>query len=155
VRTPPFFRAIDVIHTYGIYMLDKWMHRYECVYLPTSMNTLPMRACSTSAVDVCVHLRAHAHERVCVWSPAHLRRTVRALSVGEDRLRFGLQAFAVASAFNANIGAWNTASVSNMVSVRAAFGRRLTTGRARPVFDAARPLCAAAPPMRAHRCPQA
>ncbi len=34
----------------------------------------------------------------------------------------GSQAFQQASAFNANIGAWNTASVSCMSGVRAAFG---------------------------------
>jgi hypothetical protein len=31
-----------------------------------------------------------------------------------DRVRLGLQAFQGALAFNANIGAWNTASVSTL-----------------------------------------
>ncbi len=80
-------------------------------------------------------------------------RNVRALSVGVNRESFGSQAFA-ASAFNANIGAWNTASVSrsNMVNVSAGrdLGRRAQRGGAlsRLLFDAARPLCAVALPMR-------
>jgi hypothetical protein len=55
---------------------------------------------------------------------------------------FGAQAFATAWAFNANIGAWNTASVTTLGSVCAAsrpsgahYG-----GRARPGFGAARPV---------------
>jgi hypothetical protein len=50
---------------------------------------------------------------------------------------FGSQAFNRATAFNANIGAWNTASMTTFCSVCAAFGGR--RGSARPVFDAARP----------------
>jgi surface protein len=42
---------------------------------------------------------------------------MRARSVGVDRGWLGSQAFKSASAFNANIGAWNTASVSNMFAV--------------------------------------
>ena len=44
---------------------------------------------------------------------------MRARSAGVDRGWFGSQAFAFASAFNVNIGAWNTAAVSNMHSVSA------------------------------------
>ncbi len=69
---------------------------------------------------------------MCVWVWAHVSApTVRALSVGVDRVRFGAQAFAYASAFNANIGAWNTASVTRLQSVCAAFSarRRALTGR--------------------------
>ena len=80
------------------------------------------------------------------------RPNVRVLSVGVDCVWLGSQAFYVASAFNANIGAWNTARVSDLSRVCAAFrpAAHHRGGRARPVFDAARPLCAAAPPMRAH-----
>ena len=69
-----------------------------------------------------------------------------------DRVRLGLQAFATAKAFNADIGAWNTACVSDLNAVCAAFrpAARHRGELARPVFDAAPPLCAAAPPMRAH-----
>jgi surface protein len=48
---------------------------------------------------------------------------MRARSVGVDRGWLGSQAFGFqgASAFNADIGAWNTARVSNMLGVCAAF----------------------------------
>ncbi len=59
----------------------------------------------------------------------------------------GSQAFARAAAFNANIGAWNTALVTTLSYVRAAFGpaARHRGGRARPGLDVALP-------MRAHEC---
>ncbi len=44
------------------------------------------------------------------------------LPVGLDRVRLGAQAFYSASAFNANIGAWNTAAVTTLGSVCAAPG---------------------------------
>jgi hypothetical protein len=49
---------------------------------------------------------------------------VRALSVGVDRVRLGSQAFYAASAFNADIGAWNTARVTTLLAVCAAFPAR-------------------------------
>ena len=49
---------------------------------------------------------------------------------GVDRGWLGAQAFYSASAFNADIGAWNTASVSNLDSVCAAFGPGGTPPRA-------------------------
>ncbi len=64
---------------------------------------------------------------------------------------FGAQAFQSASAFNANIGAWNTASVSNMRQVCAAPGpaaRTIADALGRASMRRGR-LCAAAPPMRA------
>ena len=62
----------------------------------------------------------------CMWVVAHtiFRGNVRALSVGVDRGWLGSQVFFMATAFNANIGAWNIASVSNFSQVCAAFGRR-------------------------------
>ncbi len=71
-----------------------------------------------------------------------------------DRVRLGLQAFYLAFAFNANIGAWNVASVSNMHEVCAAFGRRRAIGGVhagtlgRSSMRRGR-LCTAAPPIRA------
>jgi surface protein len=64
---------------------------------------------------------ALARMRASVSASTYPRRNMRALSVGVDRVRLILQAFRGASAFNANIGAWNTASVTNMYQVRAAF----------------------------------
>jgi hypothetical protein len=60
----------------------------------------------------CVDLDAHASAA----------KTVRALSVGVDRVWLGSQAFDGAAAFNANIGAWNTARVTTLDLVCAAFG---------------------------------
>jgi hypothetical protein len=85
----------------------------------------------------------------CVWVGVLGCTRIHA---GRAIVWFGLQAFGYTSAFNANIGAWNTASVSNMVNVSAGrdLGRRAQRGGAlcRLLFDAARPLCAVAPPMR-------
>ena len=55
---------------------------------------------------------------------------------------FGAQAFYGASAFNANIGVWNTASVTTLYQVCAAPGPAGAHygGRARPGLDAARPV---------------
>ncbi len=82
-----------------------------------------------------LHTRAHllrpcARARVCVcdWAPMHPREHMRALSRRRwTVLWFGAQAFQGATAFNANIGAWNTASVTSLSYVCAAFGRRRTT----------------------------
>jgi surface protein len=69
---------------------------------------------------------------------------------------FGAQAFYSASAFNANIGAWNTASVTTLNYVCAAPGpaaRTMADALGRASMPRGR-LCAAAPPMRklAHTC---
>ncbi len=46
---------------------------------------------------------------------------MRARSVGVDRVWLGSQAFESASVFNADIGAWNTAAVTSLHQVCAAF----------------------------------
>ena len=86
--------------------------------------------------DACLPNR-HAHVCVdacaCAW--LSWRPRIRAdpcepfLSVGADRVWFGSQAFSSA-AFNPNIGAWNTASVTTLFCVCAAFSarRRATAG---------------------------
>ncbi len=56
------------------------------------------------------------------WASKHPRRHMRARSVGVDRVWVGSQAFNSASAFNANIGAWNTAAVTTLLGVCAASG---------------------------------
>ncbi len=67
---------------------------------------------------------------------------MRARSVGVDRGWLGSQAFNGAAAFNANIGAWNTAAVTTLSYVCAALfgpgGAPPQAGRARRVVDAAR-----------------
>ena len=95
---------------------------------------------------------------VCDWAPTHPCRHIRARAVGVDRGWLGAQAFYEAYAFNANIGAWNTASVSTLYVVCAAFS---ALAGAPPPRDALGglsmrrgPLCAAAPPMRVRVCAQ-
>jgi surface protein len=56
---------------------------------------------------------------------------MRALSVGVDHGWLGSQAFQGASAFNANIGAWNTASVTTLFAVCAALSARAARHRGR------------------------
>ncbi len=62
---------------------------------------------------------------------------------------FGAQAFFSASAFNANIGAWNTARVTTLTYVCAAPGPAARTMADALCRGSVRcgPLCAAAPPM--------
>ena len=82
------------------------------------------------------HIRSHvcvlvcAPARACVFGRTRMRRKAQARSVGVDCVRLGSQAFSSASAFNANIGAWNTASVTSLISVCAAFCRQRATRRA-------------------------
>jgi hypothetical protein len=84
-----------------------------------------------------VHARARAafcaRACVCVCDRArtHPRRHVRAPSVGVDRGWLGLQAFYKASAFNADIGAWNTASITFLYQVCTAFSARAARHRGR------------------------
>jgi hypothetical protein len=78
------------------------------------------------------HTRAHvlrpcARARGCacaIGRPTHPRRRMRARSVGVDRGWLGAQLFYSAKAFNANIGAWNTARVTTLYQVCAAFPAR-------------------------------
>ncbi len=67
---------------------------------------------------------------------------MRAPSAGIDRVWLGLQVLNGASAFNANIGAWDTASVTELSGVCAAFSARAAHHRGRDklggVVDAAR-----------------
>jgi hypothetical protein len=118
------------------------MHAFNSIHarLATPMNGSPMRARRTDVFTCCVH--AHARVCVCDWAPTHPRRTVRSRSAGVDRGWLGLQAFYQARTFNANIGTWNTASVTSLYYVCAALsgpgGAPPLAGRARRVVDAAR-----------------
>ncbi len=77
-----------------------------------------------------------------------IRAGIGTRAAAADPRVFGSQAFSSASAFNANIGAWNTASVTTLEAVRAASGPRApAAGALWSVFGVARPLCAAAAPM--------
>ncbi len=122
--------------------------------LATRTNGSPMRARHTRVRTCCV--RARAHVRMCDWAATHPRGRMRARSVGMDRGWLGSQAFYVASAFNADIGAWNTAAVSNMLGVCAALSarRRATAGgtRSAGVRCGAGRCARRRPPMRARAC---
>jgi hypothetical protein len=112
-----------------------------------------MYAC-TSVRWVMDRLCAHALAGSCCGLGLNPKPVIRASSCpsASTACGFGAQAFDGALAFNADIGAWNTASVSNMAYVCAAPGPGGAHygGRARRGFDAARGLLyAAAPPMRA------
>jgi hypothetical protein len=100
-----------------------------------------MCACATDA-PMCALMCVCA--RVCVWARTYPRRSVEAVSVGMDRVRHGSQPFWSATAFNADIGAWNTASAMSFERVCASFGpaarHRKRPECARPGFDAAQPV---------------
>ena len=69
------------------------------------------------------HVRPCARARACaIWCPRIRADTCERLPAGVDRGWLGAQAFSSASAFNANIGAWNTAAVTTLSGVCAAFG---------------------------------
>jgi hypothetical protein len=114
-----------------------------------------MRAC-TSARWVMDRLCAHALAGSCCGlglKPETRNRASRCPSES-TACGFGAQAFVSASAFNADIGVWNTASVSNMAGVCAAPGPVACT-TADALGEASMRcgrLCAAAPPMRARVC---
>ncbi len=110
---------------------------------------------------VCVHQCAMVMDRLCAHAsagsccglglkPETLRRASPCPSAS-TACGFGAQAFQGASAFNANIGAWNTAAVTTLSGVRAAPGhaaRTMAAALGRASMRRGR-LCAAAPPMRA------
>jgi hypothetical protein len=85
----------------------------------------PRRACVRALMCVCVGAPASAPTRASTSRRRRASRSRRA------------QAFASASAFNANIGAWNTASVTWLTYVCAASGpARTAADCARSVVDA-------------------
>ena len=90
-----------------------------------------MRACTTDALT-CASVCARAG--ACAYGRPRIRAAnVRALSVGVERVRLGSQAFYSATAFNTNIGAWNTAAVTTLYAACTDFGQRRTTRRTRSV----------------------
>ncbi len=74
---------------------------------------------------------------VCARARPHPCQRMRALPATAERRVLGSQAFYVASAFKANIGAWNTARVTDLSNVCAASGpERTAADCARSVADA-------------------
>ncbi len=97
-----------------------------------------MRARRTRARTCCVRARA----RVCVRLGAHASGADTCERVPPAWTAGGSQAFRMASAFNADIGAWNTASVTELGGVCAVFSARAARHRGRDklggVVDVAR-----------------
>jgi hypothetical protein len=94
IATPSLYMAVDPC---------VYLHRgrdNRCVRAPQPRPRVPTRVCV----------------RVWVWAHTYPRRNVRALSVGVDRVWLGSQAFSSATAFNANIGAWNVLRVLTYTS---------------------------------------
>ena len=115
-----------------------------------------MRARRTHAPVGCVRARACAR---AIGRPRIRADACERLPAGVDRGWLGAQAFQGAAAFNANIGAWNTASVTTLAAVCAALfrpRRRATAGGTRSAGSSMRrgPSCAAGRPMRARVCAQ-
>jgi hypothetical protein len=83
-------------------------------------------------------VRACARALVCVRGRARIRADAcEHFTPPPSVALIGSQAFFSASAFNANIGAWNTASVTTLFTVCAASGpARTAADRARSVVDA-------------------
>jgi hypothetical protein len=105
-----------------------------CIYIHASGYTdarIAVAGSPLTRVPRAASVRARA--RVCDWAPTHPRRHMRARSAGVDRGWLGSQAFRWASAFNANIGAWNTAAVTTLSYVCAGSSarRRATAGGTR------------------------
>jgi hypothetical protein len=126
---------------------------YPCICICESRSALCMRAqvCDGDGSAVCARvgglvLRARPetqNPKPCEPLPVGVDFVVASARGG-----FGAQAFYQASAFNANIGAWNTAAVTTLASVCAAPGpaaRTMATALGRG-FD-----CGAAGCARRHR----
>jgi surface protein len=120
--------AIVGTSTYTGYVYTKHACIYRHARLATPTNGSPMRARRTHARTCCVRARA----RVCDWARTQSAPTpASAFPSAWTAGGAARQAFQSASAFNADIGAWNTASVSNMASVCAAFPTRAARHRRR------------------------
>ncbi len=125
-------------HRHSVRIHNACMYLYPCASCYPDERIAdagPATRTRARAASVCVRAC------VCDWAPTHPRRHVRAPSVGVDRGWLGAQAFHSAKALNANIGAWNTASVTTLIMVCAAFSarRRATAaGLAVRVVDVAR-----------------
>ena len=123
-------KAIDVTHAcmVFIYMIATCISISK--RLTTDSNVSPRRACTTNA-PTCVSVCVRARVRVCLGAPVSAPKVRAEMSelfpIGVDRIRFGSQAFTSASAFNVDIGAWNTARVTTLYQVCAALGLRRVT----------------------------
>ncbi len=147
----------SAIHRWNTHIHSVRIHN-ACMYLYPCAASCPDERIADARPPL---TRAHVLRpcaRVCACAqlgrPRIRADTCERVPSAVERVRLGSQAFAYASAFNANIGAWNTASVSNMQSVCAAFSarRRTTAGGTR---SAARRCGAGRCARRGRRCVRA
>jgi hypothetical protein len=130
-----------------------YVHHYPCICICENRSGICMRAsvCDGDGSAVCARvgglvLRARPE-------PEALNRASPCPSAWTP-CGFGAQAFDSAKAFNANIGAWNTARVTSLTYVCAAFSARWRAqmaGRARPGLRCGAARCA----RRRRRCTRA
>ncbi len=106
-----------LVAAYACHMHDTYIHAYAC------MDERITRC--GPAQHACTLVRPCARARVCVCLGARVSapKTCEPFPSAMDRVSLGSQAFGlnggVTSNFNANIGAWNTASVAVLSGVRA------------------------------------
>ncbi len=141
ISTLSLCKAIDVTHKHMV-LIDTINHIAISMRIPTRKIGSPNACVRHRRAHVCARARAGACE---YGRPRNPRRTCERFPSASTASGFGSQAFGSATAFNANIGAWNTASVTKLNYVCAAFGPggvppRAPQDGARPVFDAARPV---------------
>ncbi len=89
--------------------LDLTWAAYSLSYASSSLSTHHPYTYAPTCASACA--------RACAWVFWRTGVRARALSDGVDRVWFGSQAFTWAFAFNADIGAWNTASVTKLYQV--------------------------------------
>ncbi len=131
-RHTPMDRYLTSVYTHPALYADR---RTRVPLRRTCATYAPRRACGRALV--CVRGRARIRADACEHFPPPPSVAL-----------IGSQAFYEASAFNANIGKWNTARVTTMSDVCAAPARRAPRRTALGRSSThARPLHAAAPPM--------
>ncbi len=92
------------------------------------MRVYALSCCAPSSLHLwrtqaCVRPSVRARARVCVRGRARIRAEHASTSCRRRLRVVGFQAFQSASAFIANIGAWNTASVTDLTTVCAVSAR--------------------------------
>jgi hypothetical protein len=102
--------------TYTVYVYTMHACIYIHAHLATPTNGSPMRARRAHVLRPCARMCACA-----LWRPRIRADTCERVPSASTAGGLGSQAFGGASAFNANIGAWNTARVTTLSEVCAAF----------------------------------
>ena len=128
----PLLTAMDRHAPMGRYFYTVYTHTLPC-------TPIVVRAYRRGGHAARTRPGVRASALLCgPWARPPPRRRVRAPHAAAERRVLGAQAFRSASAFNANIGAWNTARVTSLSAVCAASGpgARAAADCARTVVDA-------------------